>query len=773
MVTNPKHDFCDRHPVLYQAALSQAAQAGESMMAKVLAHTRLSLQECVKKARGLAERDQAELALKLLDSHQRGLCEQYSPALKSVFNQTSSDAMPEGGGLARPHFDQLDLMDSEQVQESVVLARAQQAAMLVIEGALAELNTYICATLGLKFVQPEKNLLRPEIFLQALQSVLLQTQVLPAVRMSWLSHMGLPLGQELSTLYASLSAQLASKGIKPAGYAVLQAKAAHLQTNGSKVLLDSDRRSPERNRSAAAPGSSVLTLDHLRKLLAGELDYDAVDAVPAGSQQNASRKMASSTGAAQTGEQMSRSFVATVPAAMQALSEMKQVEQLIERLVDREVKGGSKVVDQEDAMQAVRDHFRRVASGAGQALGLEVVSLMVENIAQDSRLLEPVKELIRRLEPALLRLALVDPRFFIDKQHPARRLLEEITHRSFAYETEDAPGFSQFLAVVTQVVAPLAARAIPDAQPFEEALSGLLSLWDEGKSASQFLPAMKALQEVEARHLLAEKMAADIRARPSAERVPVSVLDFACGPWAQVMAHARLTDTTGDDDPGSYRELLLALFWSAQPELARKNVGKLTKLIPRLLGKLREGLDSIGYPARKASAFFELLMKLHQQAFKQVADASNDVPAPEARASSLVQLDAWVVPAEAKVSGFMSMPDEDTTSSSDAGQPVVDMLAAQDAVAEPVAHGALDVGSWVELRINGVWVRTQLTWASPHGSLFLFTCADGSTQSMTRRSRDKLLSIGNMRVVSEQPLVDAALDAVVQTAMLNSIDIKP
>ena len=41
MVTNPKHDFCDRHPVLYQAALSQAAQAGESMMAKVLAHTRL------------------------------------------------------------------------------------------------------------------------------------------------------------------------------------------------------------------------------------------------------------------------------------------------------------------------------------------------------------------------------------------------------------------------------------------------------------------------------------------------------------------------------------------------------------------------------------------------------------------------------------------------------------------------------------------------------------------------------------------------------------
>jgi hypothetical protein len=44
-------------------------------------------------------------------------------------------------------------------------------------------------------------------------------------------------------------------------------------------------------------------------------------------------------------------------------------------------------------------------------------------------------------------------------------------------------------------------------------------------------------------------------------------------------------------------------------------------------------------------------------------------------------------------------------------------------------------------------VRTQLTWASPHHTLFLFTAADGSTQSMTRRMRDKLAAEGTLRII--------------------------
>jgi hypothetical protein len=54
--------------------------------------------------------------------------------------------------------------------------------------------------------------------------------------------------------------------------------------------------------------------------------------------------------------------------------------------------------------------------------------------------------------------------------------------------------------------------------------------------------------------------------------------------------------------------------------------------------------------------------------------------------------------------------------------------------------------------------------------LFLFTAAGGATHSMTRRSCDKLVAAGNLRVVSGLPVVDGALNAVAQLAMRNSVN---
>ena len=55
------------------------------------------------------------------------------------------------------------------------------------------------------------------------------------------------------------------------------------------------------------------------------------------------------------------------------------------------------------------------------------------------------------------------------------------------------------------------------------------------------------------------------------------------------------------------------------------------------------------------------------------------------------------------------------------------------------------LGTWVELCNERQQLRTKLTWVSPQQSLFLFTAEDGSTQSMTRRMRDKLLTQGQLR----------------------------
>ena len=80
-------DTADQYASLYQATLAQAAVAGESIIEKVLATARLSLQGRFSLVRGYDEREQLELTLKLLDRNARALSSQYPQALTVAFKQ--------------------------------------------------------------------------------------------------------------------------------------------------------------------------------------------------------------------------------------------------------------------------------------------------------------------------------------------------------------------------------------------------------------------------------------------------------------------------------------------------------------------------------------------------------------------------------------------------------------------------------------------------------------------------------------------------------------
>src|SRR5206468_1673657 len=79
-------------------------------------------------------------------------------------------------------------------------------------------------------------------------------------------------------------------------------------------------------------------------------------------------------------------------------------------------------------------------------------------------------------------------------------------------------------------------------------------------------------------------------------------------------------------------------------------------------------------------------------------------------------------------------------------------------------------GTWVELEVKGEWIRAQLTWASPAGTLFMFTSQAGTAHSMSRRTLDRLRTQGHIKVIAERNVVDEALDQVAKTALKNSIE---
>lgn len=762
-----------QHQALYQSILRQAAADGGALMGRLVMATIQDLHARASVAKTRYERDTLANQGSLLqnkDAHMRAL---YTKALLHAFTNPEPRKKATLLSVAAVNFEQLELMDEHQVHESVAVAHAQQAASQAADSSLADLNTLVCAAQGLHSVRPESNPLRTEAYVSALKSVMDQIDVPDPVRLSWLTSMSAALGPELHALYQTLSNQLRQQGVVAVGYTVVQAPASTTRAAGQHGSVPaSTPQAPLHRAPASAPqrmreeDETLLTLDKLRSLLAGELDAPPP---PANRLQSFSQQFDRQFGDNQPVASPS-GFSSTMPAALEALADMQQIDQVVQRLEHRrDGKSQGNDANDDSPMDAIRDVLRRSATSVAQGLSLEVVTLMVDNIVRNPRLLKPIQQLIAELEPALLLLSLVDPRFFTDKTHPARELLQEITDRSLAYESEQAGGFAEFLMELQQAVEPLNNGTIENAEPFEQALTSLRTRWQRSARDKQNNrdEAVRALQHAEQRNLLAASIAQEIERHPDAPDVPQVVRDFLCGPWAQVVAQARLAEGTDFRAAQKYHALIADLLWSANPALTRNNIAKLTRLVPQLLGSLREGLNTIHYPTTKASAFLAALVGLHQQAFRGIskpaaqpqATPSPAVQAPEQEELAIREDDPWIAPAEAKASNFMEWTELPTPAPEPATTP---------AIQEEIDTWPL--GTWVELLVNERWVRTQLTWASQQGSLFLFTSASGTTQSMTRRSRDKLIQADRLRLATTQTVVGGALDAVASIAMRNSVD---
>jgi hypothetical protein len=298
------------------------------------------------------------------------------------------------------------------------------------------------------------------------------------------------------------------------------------------------------------------------------------------------------------------------------------------------------------------------------------------------------------------------------------------------------------MRLVDQAVNHLAQKEISSAAPFEAVLKALESAWSqqEKKIQARRDAEQKALLLAERREILAEKISANIRALPGIGQVPPDIMEFAAGPWADVVALAQSNNpNASDEDPGGYLAVVPLLFWSVQRELVGLEKARLVDAIPGLLAKLREGLNGIGQPSEVTNAFIENLVQMHQQVLETPVTGSPD----------------FLPPAQE------SLPDAGGEGPEGIATAPLDVDLAADApvVPAPTADDFV-IGAWVDLVTGGKVMRTQLTWASPHNTLFLFTAADGSTQSMTRRMRDKLAAEGSLRLLPQQHVVDRAIDAM-------------
>ena len=660
-------------PEFLQHCLQEAASASRLALERCIDDAVAGLQIAETQSMKVSERDEISGAWRFLVQNKAVWSARYPVDLLKAFGDqaiitaaartapppatpsTHAPVVSGSSGQSRPAplalraaTEQFSLVEDSDVTDAIESARLLQHILPAVDRPLAELDALISSVQGLSNVRPELNPLRPEIFTRVLRELIASVSASPDLYVMITRQLSEPLGRELKRVYERIVNMLELAHVQAASYRVLQtpagvssrpaAKTGAAAAPGAQPSAGGGQGSGPsgghgNNGTGNATGEGVPSRS--APLQYADLsDYEIRDDLfqdflfRGGS--NAHQRLAPSyyeavdqeLRALQSAPDSAEAPLQALPAEARRDPDRRAYDNL--PAVDRPAQAvdvlsqlnaqvwGTYARSRERAV--VRTQLKKEATEVGQVLGLEVVRKLVSQVASDPRLLLPVREAIVALEPSLLRLAMVDPRFFSDESHPGRRLMERVAQRSFKYNDEFSPEFDSFFAPVTRAFNALNAQSIDDVQPFGEALTTLEYGWDEHdqQEVASRRKVLQALHFAEERQSQADQIAFDLSSRADLDNVPGVVLDFLFGPWALAMAHARLQDTRNQVDPEGFGSVVPDLLWSVKTDVTLKRPAKLIEMIPGLLEKLHSGLGMLGQTPQENEQFFESLMKLHQ-----------------------------------------------------------------------------------------------------------------------------------------------------------------
>jgi len=765
-------------PALVRPCIDEAVSRASAMLNRAVEHAVEMLEQEQRAIPPGPERQRYSTAVREMHMQRLGWRVRFPQLLRETLENPPRPRQAAGMVL-RPSS--LTLVDDADVEESIESARLTLELAGRVERPLAELDTLMSSALGLDGVQPDSNPLRPEVLTHALRAVLAESPGEAASTGLWMRHMATPLAEDLSDLYRACATLLTNARVQKASYRVVTAPGALGRASQPAALAPQGPArapggpaagpGPAPGRRAGLSGFADLVVNALRGPQLAEFLYRG--------------------GGSSAQAPLDTSYYAHIDreiAALEAQWDEAPQPEPAERYahlpaVDRPVRDVGTATPLSRTVwgelgaprqrSLVRTRLKKQAQSVGQVMGLELVRQLVDEVARDPRLLAPVREAIVALEPSLARLALKSPRFFGEATHPARHLVERVAERSFRYNDEFNGAFQAFFAEVSACFKGLDAQgAQDDPQPFAQALEQLEAGWSErdAEDDRQRERLVENVRLAERRQEEAGQIAWTLGQRSDLAGVPAVVQEFLFGPWALVMAQARLQDANREIDPGGYGAVVSDLLWSVKPECALKDLPRAFELIPRVVVRLRAGLDMIGQPVSDNDPFFAALERLHRPVLKlrakhrkQTLDLPKDVPgdalpaAADAAPAAAEEL-LWLAPDELQEFGF-----EDTLPSDFAE------LAAAPAGPAIVTPGHADAiiaglreGCWVDLYSRNDWHRARLHWASANAALFMFMSHGSRPHSMTRRTLQRLLVNRLLRVVEGHEVVQHAIETLAQ-----------
>ena len=421
---------------------------------------------------------------------------------------------------------------------------------------------------------------------------------------------------------------------------------------------------------------------------------------------------------------------------------------------------GSAVVNQ---VRLVRDSDDAKQATGLEAVTMDIVAMLFDIIFDDARIPLAVKALLSRLQIPVLKVAMLNPGFFADRQHPTRRFLGCVS--GIAIRWGDRVDESDpFYAKLSDLVGRIQTEFEQDVGIFGTALDELeafVKAREEEENDTALVAANTVIRhEIEAEAWERAHQAVRVFLRETPQPAPVE--RFLEEHWAAVLRKIAISESdTAESDWRMACEVMKDLAWSIIPKKIPDDRLKLIGLLPRLLASLNKGLDSIDISTEQRNAFFDVLVKHHSAALK-------------GESAELAQAEPSAQPTKAEAAPITPPSEGDllVMRSVDHGVQVEEIVLVG---ASPVWRAddrdiarqveELKRGSWVEfIDEEGKTSRERLNWISPQRGILLFSnhrsakAISIAPDALARQIRD-----GKAALVLEEPLFERALSDALES----------
>ena len=423
---------------------------------------------------------------------------------------------------------------------------------------------------------------------------------------------------------------------------------------------------------------------------------------------------------------------------------------------------GSGVLMPAQLTQGLNRSLNEIANGGDHSIGhgerdvISLVALLFQLVLDDRNLAEPIKAAISRLQIPVIKIAMQDSHFFAEKNHPARRLLNEMTLAVTGWEAEDNYQNDSLYQAVCAAVERVSCEFVEDVNIFSQVLADFLSYIEHEKKRISLRE--KRVVDAEAGRDQSESarqyVTALIEARAMDSSVPVIVRSMIETNWNNILF---LTYLKKGLDSQEWRDAITALddlLWTVAAARSMADRTEIMRRIPGLLKTLRHGLSSINYDNYAAGEFFAHLEHLHMDVMQRAAPLISDAQSANTQ-HAIVQntVEPQVTEPNMPVGANATtaeVSEADATSTLDASNPYM------------AKAKMLGVGQWVEFIESDKKMRCRLVAVLRNSGKRIFANRSGikvgeyQVQEIGEKMADESLVL-----LEDAQLFDKALSSII------------